>query len=71
MVRDPGRGIPREHHEQIFEVFQSLGPRSDGKRGTGIGLAIVKKIAETHGGRVWVESEPGAGSAFHVVLPSS
>jgi PAS domain S-box-containing protein len=67
-VRDTGRGIPREHHERIFEVFQSLGPRQDGSRGTGIGLAIVRKIAETHGGRAWVESEPGRGAAFHVTL---
>ena len=67
-VRDFGRGIDDEHHELIFDVFQSLGPASDGRRGTGIGLAIVKKIAETHGGRVWLESERGAGAAFHSLL---
>jgi len=67
-VRDSGRGIAREHHERIFEVFQSLGARQDGSRGTGIGLAIVHKIAETHGGRAWVESEPGQGATFHVTL---
>jgi len=67
-VRDTGRGITREHHERIFEVFQSMGSRADGSRGTGIGLAIVRKIAETHGGRAWVESEPGHGSTFHVTL---
>jgi PAS domain S-box-containing protein len=67
-VRDNGRGIAREHQERIFEVFQSLGARQDGSRGTGIGLAIVRKIAETHGGRAWVESEPGHGSTFHVTL---
>lgn len=67
-VRDTGRGISREHHERIFEVFQSLGSRQDGSRGTGIGLAIVRKIAETHGGRAWVESEPGHGATFHVTL---
>ncbi len=70
-VRDNGRGIPPEHHERIFEIFQSLGPRPDGRRGTGIGLAIVKKIAETQGGRVWVESAPGRGAAFHLTLPKS
>jgi len=68
-VRDNGRGIAASEHERIFEVFQSLGPRSDGRRGSGLGLAIVKKIAETHAGRVWVESEPGAGATFHVLFP--
>jgi PAS domain S-box-containing protein len=67
-VRDNGRGIAREHRERIFEVFQSLGARADGSRGTGIGLAIVRKIAETHGGRAWVESELGRGATFHVTL---
>jgi len=67
-VSDTGRGIAPEHHQRIFEVFQSLGSRQDGSRGTGIGLAIVRKIAETHGGRAWVESEPGHGATFHVTL---
>jgi len=68
-VRDNGRGIDRRHHERIFEIFQSLSPRSDGRRGTGVGLAIVKKIAEAHGGRVWVESTLGEGACFHLTLP--
>ena len=68
-VRDNGRGIDPGYHERIFQIFQSLGPRQDGSRGTGVGLAIVKKIAEVHGGSVWVESEPGCGAAFHVRLP--
>jgi hypothetical protein len=68
-VSDNGRGIAPEHHARIFEIFQSLGARADGRRGTGIGLAIVKKIAETQGGRVWVESEPGHGCTFRVLLP--
>lgn len=68
-VSDNGRGIDPSHQERIFEIFQSLGPRRDGRRGTGVGLAIVRKIAETHGGRVWVESEPGAGASFHLLLP--
>lgn len=68
-VRDNGRGIEAEHHERIFEIFHSLGPRSEERRRTGVGLTIVKKIAETHGGRVWVESAPGRGAAFHVTLP--
>src|SRR5690606_15908708 len=67
-VRDHGRGIPPGEQERIFAMFHSV-PREGGRRGTGIGLAIVKKIAELHGGRVWVESAPGAGAAFHVQLP--
>jgi signal transduction histidine kinase len=68
-VRDNGRGIDPKDHDRIFQIFQSLGPRRDGSRGTGVGLAIVKKIAEVHGGSVWVESQPGGGAAFHVRLP--
>jgi len=68
-VSDSGRGIKAEHHEQVFEAFQSLGPASDGRTGSGIGLAIVKKIAETHGGRVWLESRSGCGTTFHVTFP--
>jgi hypothetical protein len=70
-VCDNGRGIAPEHHGRIFEIFQSLGARADGRRGTGIGLAIVKKIAETQGGRVWVESAHGCGCTFRVLLPSA
>ena len=71
IVRDNGRGIPAEQHERIFEVFQSLGPRRDGGRGTGMGLAIVRKIAETQGGEAWVESEAGRGCCFKVRLPAA
>ena len=70
-VADNGRGIDAQHHDRIFEVFQSLGPRRDGSRGTGMGLAIVRKIAETQGGHAWVESEPGHGAAFKVTLPAA
>jgi two-component system CheB/CheR fusion protein len=69
-VSDSGRGIAVEDHERIFNVFQSLGPASDGRRGTGIGLAIVKKIVDTHGGRIWLESRRGEGAAFHVTFPN-
>lgn len=69
VVSDNGRGVPPENRERIFEIFQSLGTRVGGRRGTGMGLAIVKKIAEKHGGRVWLESEPGRGASFHVSLP--
>jgi PAS domain S-box-containing protein len=69
-VRDHGRGIDPADHERIFEVFYSQGPRRDGRRGTGIGLAIVRKIAEAEGGYAWVESDRGRGAAFHVTIPS-
>ena len=68
-MRDFGRGVAAENHERIFEAFQSLGSRRDGRRGTGMGLAIVRKIAEIHGGRAWVESDLGNGAAFHLTLP--
>lgn len=68
VVRDNGRGVDPAQHDRIFEMFHSVA-REGGRRGTGIGLAIVKKIAELHGGRAWVESAPGAGAAFHVTLP--
>jgi signal transduction histidine kinase len=68
-VSDNGRGIDPAHHERIFEVFQSIGTRSDGRRGTGMGLAIVKKIVERRGGRIRVESELGTGTRFYVTLP--
>jgi len=69
VVADNGRGVDPTHRERIFEVFQSIGVRSDGRRGTGMGLAIVKKIVERRGGQIWVESEPGSGARFHVTLP--
>jgi signal transduction histidine kinase len=65
-VRDNGMGIPREHHERIFGLFDKLDPKSDG---TGVGLALVKRIIEVHGGRVWVESEAGMGSTFYFTIP--
>ena len=69
VVSDNGRGVDPAHRDRIFEVFQSIGTRSDGRRGTGMGLAIVKKIVEKRGGRVWLQSEPGCGARFHVTLP--
>ena len=65
-VRDNGIGIPAESHEHIFGLFNKLNSNDDG---TGIGLAIVKRIIETHGGRIWVESEVGKGSTFYFTLP--
>ncbi len=68
-VSDQGQGIDPADHDRIFEALQSLGSRRDGRRGTGMGLAIVRKIADTRGGRAWVESSRGAGAAFHLTLP--
>jgi len=68
VVRDHGRGIDPADHERIFEIFQTRGIPRGGKRGTGIGLAVVRKIAEAHGGSAWVESAPGTGAAFHVTF---
>jgi PAS domain S-box-containing protein len=66
-VRDHGIGIAADHHERIFGLFNKLDANSDG---TGIGLAIVKRIIEVHKGRIWVESEPKKGSTFFFTLPS-
>lgn len=66
-VRDHGIGIASDHHERIFGLFNKLDAASEG---TGIGLAIVKRIIETHKGRIWVESEPEKGSTFFFTLPS-
>ena len=68
-VRDNGPGIQRADHERIFEAFQTAGQPNEGKKNSGLGLAIVKKIVAAHSGRVWVESEAGAGACFLVWLP--
>ncbi|RAU21509.1 hypothetical protein CU669_12465 [Paramagnetospirillum kuznetsovii] len=68
-IRDNGIGIEGIYHGTIFGVFKRL-HTPDKFEGTGIGLAICKKVIDQHNGRIWVESVPGKGSAFHVELPS-
>ncbi len=65
-VRDNGRGVAKEFREQIFEPFQRLEVR---EAGSGIGLTTCRRVVERHGGRIWVESEPGRGSTFIFTLP--
>jgi len=69
-VHDQGRGLPAELHERVFERFVQADPADSAERGgTGLGLAIARAIAHRHGGRIWVESEPGRGASFRFFLP--
>ena len=64
-VKDNGIGIAAEHYDRVFGLFNKLNMESEG---TGIGLAIVRRIIEVHGGRIWIESEPDNGATFLFTL---
>jgi len=69
-IADTGPGIAPEDQERIFEEFQQTELGAEEREGTGLGLALSKKLIELHGGRIWVESEPGKGSKFTFTLPA-
>jgi signal transduction histidine kinase len=68
-VQDTGPGIAEEDQERIFQEFQQTELGQEQKEGTGLGLALSRKLVELHGGRIWVESEPGHGATFTFTLP--
>jgi signal transduction histidine kinase len=68
-VADTGPGVAVEDHERIFEEFQQTEAGLEQREGTGLGLALSKRFVELHGGRIWLESEPGKGSTFVFTLP--
>lgn len=68
-VADTGPGIPPEYHQEVFDDFFKLPQPESAPAGMGLGLAIAKHLVQAHGGKIWVESEPGAGCRFSIVLP--
>lgn len=70
-IRDNGIGIPREFHREIFRIFKRLNEEDDSQRGTGVGLTFVQKIIERHNGRIWLESEVGAGTTFYFTIKAA
>jgi signal transduction histidine kinase len=69
-VEDNGIGIDTKFQDRVFEIFRRLHDR-DAYDGTGVGLAVVKRIVERHGGRVWFESAVGQGTSFHFTVPAT
>jgi signal transduction histidine kinase len=69
-IKDNGKGIPAEYFETIFEMFKRLHNDID-KSGSGIGLAICKKIVNAYNGKIWVKSHLGVGSTFYFTLPKA
>ncbi len=68
-VADTGPGIPAEFHQEIFEEFFKVPTLGTKTRGMGLGLAIARRLVQSHGGKIWVEGEPGSGSKFSFVVP--
>jgi PAS domain S-box-containing protein len=71
VVEDDGPGVPEELHRAVFEPFRQGPSESSHSPGAGVGLALVARFAELHGGRAWVEDRPGGGASFHVFLPAA
>lgn len=70
-VKDNGPGIPEEHHQEIFKLFNKVPSVKHNVESTGIGLSIVKKTIESNGGKIWLESGPGEGAVFNFTIPKA